>query len=574
MVQANSIRFPANSSGINPDRYNTNKPMHRTYAILIILSLALSACVPSYAAPSIWGVAQTPTPDPLNPATPLIDPFAIQDEQIIFPTSTTSPQIETQASYTPTAVLTPDGSSPTVESVVTSSPQVSYDTAPFLYYAQSGDMLSAVANRFGVKESEIISDADLTKTTLIDPGTLLIIPNHITEPMTPNIQIMPDAEVIFSYTAADFDVNAFVQQAGGYLSKFRDYLGSTGWINGGDAIERLAFENSINPRLILGLLEFEGRWVRGQPVDTLHTDYPMGFNDYHYKGMTVQMVWAINNMAIAYYGWRAGTLNYLEFPDGSKLRIDPRLNAGSVAIQYLFSRIHSQSQWAQIIDPTSGFPAMYLEMFGDPWARADAVNPIFPAALNQPTLVLPFEPGVEWSMTGGPHNAWGIMNPSIYGRGHSVAAAIDFAPSNDHGGCTTTTTWVTAAAAGLVVRSDNGAVMVDLDGDGYEQTGWDLLYMHIAKEDRVPKGTWLEVNDRIGHASCEGGVSTGTHLHFARKYNGEWVTADGPIPFIMSGWRVVAGENAYEGKLVRGDEVVIADPVGQKWSNIFRDKDE
>jgi len=114
--------------------------------------------------------------------------------------------------------------------------------------------------------------------------------------------------------------------------------------------------------------------------------------------------------------------------------------------------------------------------------------------------------------------------------------------------------------------------MVDLDGDGYEQTGWDILYMHVGKKDRVPVGTWLEVNDRIGHASCEGGVTTGTHLHFARKYNGEWVTADGPIPFIMDGWRVVAGEKAYEGKLVRGDQVVTADPVGQKWSNIFRDK--
>jgi hypothetical protein len=511
----------------------------------------------------------------LNPNTPLqgFDPFTIQDNPIIFPTSTPPPLIQTQASYTPTAAMTPNGASPVI-GLTASAPSVAYDTPPFLYYAQSGDMLSAVANRFGVEESEITSDADLTKTTLIDPGTLLIIPNRITETMTPNIQIMPDAEVIFSFTAADFDVEEYVQQAGGYLSKFKDYLGSTGWINGDQAIERLAVENSINPRLILGLLEFESRWVRGQPIDILHTQYPMGFNDYHYKGMSVQLVWAINNMAIAYYGWRAGTLTHLEFPDGSSLRIDPRLNAGTVAIQYLFSRIHSQSQWAQIINPDSGFPAMYLEIFGDPWARADAVNPIFPAALNQPPLELPFEPGVEWSMTGGPHNAWGQINPAIYGTGHSVAAAIDFSPANDHSGCSETPTWVTASAPGLVVRSDNGAVMVDLDGDGYEQTGWNLLYMHIGKEDRVPKGTWLEVNDHIGHASCEGGVSTGTHLHFARKYNGEWVTADGPIPFIMGGWRVVAGDKAYEGKLVKDDKVIIADPVGQKWSNIFREKDE
>lgn len=537
------------------------------YRILIILSLTLSACVPSSAS-SLWGVPETPTPSGSNPYAQPVDPFAVQDNQIIFPTSTIPPLLETEAAYTPTP--TPDGANIMIQATLTPS----YDSAPFLYYAQSGDMLSAVANRFGVEESEITSDGDLTKTTLIDPGTLLVIPNRITEPTTPNIQIMPDAEIIFSFTSANFDVQDYVKQQDGYLSKFKDYLGSTGWINGDDAIERLAYENSINPRLLLAILEFESRWVRGQPIDYLHKDYPMGFNDYHYKGMSVQLVWAINNLSIAYYSWRAGTLTHLEFQDGSQLRLDPRLNAGSVAIQYLFSRIHSRSEWEQIINPDSGFPAMYIEMFGDPWARADAVNPIFPSALNQPALVLPFEIGTEWSLTGGPHNAWGQINPAIYGNKNSVYAAIDLSPAAAHSGCSLTTTWVTAASPGLVVRSFHGAVVVDLDGDGYEQTGWNLLYMHIAEKDRIPVGTWLETDDRIGHASCEGGVSTGTHLHFARKYNGEWVTADGPIPFIISGWRVVAGAKAYEGTLIKDDKTIIADPVGQKWSNIFREEND
>jgi len=537
--------------------------MNRVNVILVILSLTLSACGSSL---SIWGIPQTPTPDSTYPAAPLFNPFAVQDDPLIFPTSTPPSQVEASTSQPPT----PDGTSQLITPIDTPS----NDTAPFLYYAQSGDMLTAIAGRFGVEENEITSEANLTKTTLIDPGTLLVIPNRITEPTTPNIQLMPDAEVVFSLTSADFDIKEFVKEQGGYFSTFRDYLGSTGWIEGYDAIERLAVENSINPRLILGLLEYEGRWVSGQPVDLLHTDFPMGFNDYHYKGMSVQMVWAINNMSIAYYGWRAGTLTTLDFPDGTKLRIDPRLNAGTVAIQYLFSRLHNQSQWAQIINPDSGFPAMYGKMFGDPWARADAIGPLFPPALNQPPLVLPFEPNVQWNLTGGPHNGWGQIDPKIYGQSHSVYSAIDFAPPTSKGGCDNTDTWVVAAAPGLVVRSDNGAVMVDLDGDGHEQTGWNLLYMHIAKKDRVPVGIWLEVNDHIGHASCEGGVSTGTHLHFARKYNGEWVTADGPIPFIMSGWRVVAGDAAYKGKLVRGDEVVTADLQGQSWSSIVRDKDE
>ncbi|NOT03951.1 MAG: LysM peptidoglycan-binding domain-containing M23 family metallopeptidase [Anaerolineales bacterium] len=540
--------------------------MHRIFALIVTLSLTLSACAST---PPIWGVQPTPTAGIATQEPPLFDPFAVQDDPIIFPTSTTPPSIATNASEALTPIPTPDGAKPVIQPTFTPS----IDAAPFLYYAQSGDMLSAVANRFGVEESEITSNADLTQTTLIDPGTLLVIPNRITEPTTPNLQIMPDAEIIYSITAADFNVEEFVKEQSGYLSNFQDYLGSTGWINGYDAIDRLAIENSINPRMILGLLEFESRWVRGQPVDIFHTEYPMGFNDYHYKGMSVQLVWAINNLSIAYYGWRAGTLTHLEFPDGSTLRLDPRLNAGTVAVQYLFSRVHSQSQWAQIIDPESGFPVMYAELFGDPWALADEINPIFPPALNQPPLVLPFEPNAKWSFTGGPHNGWGQLNPKIYGQAHSVFSAIDFAPAAARTGCVPTSTWVVASAPGLVVRSENGAVMVDLDGDGYEQTGWNLLYMHISDKDRVAKGTWLEVNDRIGHASCEGGVSTGTHLHFARKYNGEWVTADGPIPFILSGWRVVAGDKAYEGKLVRGDEVIIADINSESKSNIIRENE-
>lgn len=537
--------------------------MQRNIVLFTIISLIISACG---ASPSIWGIVPTPTQNSSTQAAPLFDPFAVQDDPIIFPTSTPPIILITDITNTPT----PNGAAPVIEPTFTASAEA----APYLYYAQSGDMLSAIAKRFGVEESEITSDADLTKTTLIDPGTLLVIPNKINESTTPNIQIMPDAEIVFSVTAANFDTEAFVKKQGGYLASFRDYLGSTGWIQGYDAVERLAYENSINPRMILGLLEYESRWVSGQPIDLLHTDFPMGFNDYHFKGMSVQMVWAINNMSIAYYGWRAGTITHLDFPDGTKLRIDPRLNAGTVAIQYLFSRLYNQSKWAQIIDPNSGFPAMYTKMFGDPWALADEVNPLFPPALTQPPLTLPFEPNTQWNLTGGPHNGWGQINPDIYGQSHSVFSAIDFAPPTKTGGCGATDTWVVAAAPGLVVRAENGAVMVDLDGDGYEQTGWNLLYMHIAKKDRVTAGTWLEQNDHIGHASCEGGVSTGTHLHFARKYNGEWVTADGPIPFVMDGWRVVAGEAPYKGKLVRGDEEVIADQQGQSWSSIIREENE
>jgi hypothetical protein len=96
------------------------------------------------------------------------------------------------------------------------------------------------------------------------------------------------------------------------------------------------------------------------------------------------------------------------------------------------------------------------------------------------------------------------------------------------------------------------------------------MYLHIAKEGRIQAGSWVEAGEPIGHPSCEGGFSTGTHIHLARKYNGEWIVADGPLPFVLSGWRVVAGEKPYEGKLVRGDQVVIASPLSPSASQIIR----
>jgi hypothetical protein len=100
------------------------------------------------------------------------------------------------------------------------------------------------------------------------------------------------------------------------------------------------------------------------------------------------------------------------------------------------------------------------------------------------------------------------------------------------------------------------------------------MYLHVASKDRVPLNQWVDMGDHIGHASCEGGVSTGTHTHIARKYNGEWMLADGPIPFTLSGWIVVAGEKPYLGKLVRGNNVITADVYGQSWSLITREDGE
>lgn len=533
--------------------------MKRIIAILILFSFLISACGE---VPSLWGQASTPTPDvPYGSYHPVFVPATA------VPTNTLEINSPLPASPTPYKTKTPvvATNSPTLPpSTFTPAPE----DPPILYYSQSGDTLDAVAARFSVSPGEISSSGALPKTRLIDPGTLLVIPDKIGEEIGPDVQIMPDTEIIFSASAIDFDVEKFVDEKDGELSRYREYL-STGWSTGWQSVERLAQENSIDPRILLGVLDYESNWVSGEPKDKFHIQYQMGYDEKYTAGIFRQLTWATNQLFLGYYGWRTGTLTYYTFPNGEILRIAPDLNAGTVAVQYIFSKLYNRDEWQIVLDPNNidGFLASYARLFGDPWLRDQTLGPIFPPGLTQPEMELPFEPYREWNYTGGPHGAWEHDGP---------LAAIDFAPTSNRSGCGLSDKWITASMTGLVIRSDRGVVVIDHDGDGHEQTGWNLMYLHVATTDRISNDTWVDIDDRIGHASCEGGISTGTHVHMARKYNGEWVLADGntPFPFILSGYTPFNGKKPYEGTLVNGDITIIANAYGSSISAIMREPSE
>ncbi len=434
---------------------------------------------------------------------------------------------------------------------------------PLLYYTQAGDTLPVVAFHFGVGQDEITSTESFPVEGFIPPGKLLIIPNRLSETGPSNL-LLPDSEIVYSPSALDLDIDAYVRDAGGYLSRYREYL-AEGWVSGAQVVHKVAVENSINPRILLALLEYQSQWVFGSPDNLAKSDYPLGWVHYDKKGLYKQLAWAVQQLSIGYYGWRDGILVDISFPDNKGLRLAPGLNAGSVGIQYLFARLYNQPEWESVLDGERSFPALYRAMFGDPWLRAQTVEPLLPINLTQPEMILPFLPGHVWSYTGGPHSAWGP---------DGARAALDFAPSSVDPGCATSEEWITAVADGLVVRTGNGVVVLDLDGDGYEQTGWVILYLHVASRDRVRQGSLISQGDLIGHPSCEGGASTGTHVHIARKYNGEWVLAGGPLPMVLSGWQARAGSKPYEGSLVKDGEVIKACTCGSYETRIARPSDD
>ncbi|HEX7557141.1 MAG TPA: M23 family metallopeptidase, partial [Leptolinea sp.] len=275
--------------------------------------------------------------------------------------------------------------------------------------------------------------------------------------------------------------------------------------------------------------------------------YPLGLEDTSRKGLYKQLSFAANNLNKGFYLWQVnGLSSFILTTDGSYITPNPAVNAGTAGVQYFFSQVLAKDAWEKAITE-HGFITQFQFFFQYPFDLG--FEPLIPRNLQQPVLQLPFEPGVEWSFTGGPHAAWGDG---------AAWAALDFAPPGDMLGCNSSNDWVVAAADGVIIRSLDGEVVQDLDDDGKEQTGWSLLYMHIETRGRVERGTFVKTGEHIGHPSCEGGVSTGTHLHFARRYNGTWIAADGTIPFVMDGWTSSGRGLEYDGKLTRDQQSIEA----------------
>ncbi len=415
--------------------------------------------------------------------------------------------------------------------------------APQAYVVQPGDMLSAIAQKYSISVQALSQANNIKDPNALQAGQTLTIPVVTPQPPGPADKIIPDSELVYGPLAAQTDVDALIKSKAGYMASYsQDVNGNT--LNAAQALVLAAQESSINPRLLLALVEYRSAWLTNPQPDPALGGQPLGFSDAWYTGLYRQMEWAAIQLSSGYYRWRAKSITDWVLSDGSVVPIDPTINAGTAGVQNFFAQLDDYSTWVRDVSP-AGFYATYHQLFGDPFDLA--IQPLVPANLIQPPMALPFSAGESWYFTGGPHLAW--LDGTPYG-------AIDFAPPGDTQCGDESDAWVTAVADGVVTRTGNGEVMLDLDGDGNEGSGWDILYMHIETRDRVQPGTKLHAGDRIGHPSCEGGEATGIHVHIARKFNGEWLSAIGPVPFNLSGWISSGTGEQYVGTLTRNGVVL------------------
>jgi murein DD-endopeptidase MepM/ murein hydrolase activator NlpD len=418
------------------------------------------------------------------------------------------------------------------------------------YTAQTGDTLPLLALRFNTTIEEILEANPFIPQTAstMPPGMPMKIPIYYAPFWGSSFRILPDSLFVNGPAQVGFDTAQFISQQPGWLNGYTEWAADQNR-RAAEIIDLVARNYSLSPRLLLALLDFQsGALSRNDPTP-IEKIYPAGYRTPERVGLYRQLIWAANSLNNFYYTYRAGRLVKFEHADGREERFDPWQNAASVSLQLFLHGLMSLEAWTQAIGP-EGLAQTYTRLFGDPW-QAD--QPHLEGSLEQPPLFLPFEPGNIWAMTGGPHTGWGTGEP---------LAALDFAPPSVGQGCLKSDVWATAVADGVVVRSEYGEVMLDLDGDGDERTGWNIYYLHVGSEGRAPLGASLKAGDRIGHPSCEGGSSTGTHIHLVRKYNGEWISAGGLaggfLAFNMEGWIAQSNSVAYQGTLVRMSRKVTA----------------
>ena len=113
----------------------------------------------------------------------------------------------------------------------------------------------------------------------------------------------------------------------------------------------------------------------------------MGHNDDGYKGLYRQLAFTANNLNMGFYLWQADALGQFILLDGTLISANPTVNAGTVGVQYFFSKVLGREAWEKAITE-KGFVAQYQFLFEYPFNNV--FEPLLPRNLHQPIIASPF----------------------------------------------------------------------------------------------------------------------------------------------------------------------------------------
>ncbi len=275
---------------------------------------------------------------------------------------------------------------------------------------------------------------------------------------------------------------------------------------------------SLNPKLLLALLDLQSGLVSSQQASDEQLAWAMGYRGGGRSGLYGQLRWATRELryAVRDYALKgSGPPPPLVFADGTRQGV----SADLAFSRYILARILAPTITPDLLDPRlEGLVNSYTRLFGDPRAP-----PTTWPALAAPFLTRPMTPTFPVTSFFDHDTPFLRQNGSLltyWGRSETdLAFAYDGHTGWDY--AMSPPDEVLAAAAGVVMfagASDDGcatpaqAVILD-HGNGYRTLYWHLASLSVAAGQTVSGGALLGI---AGASGC----AVGAHLHFQVQYLG------------------------------------------------------
>ncbi|MCK5829948.1 MAG: M23 family metallopeptidase, partial [Methylococcales bacterium] len=210
-------------------------------------------------------------------------------------------------------------------------------------------------------------------------------------------------------------------------------------------------------------------------------------------------------------------------------------NPAGVAIQGLLSQNNQEAQQ---------FTILLHQIFPETAALSTSGRGNQGAALPENFLQLPYPVGEEWYF-GGTHTTGHTCKESSYltCAENAIFSSMDFQKRFGKWGIDTSDTFISAAHGGTVKINSSCSIEI------VSPTGWSTSYYHldnilVASGEVISRDTPIAIYaNNKKQALCGGGGSSGPHMHFSLKQDGEFSSLNN-VSF--SGYPVHAGRWDYD----------------------------
>jgi len=293
----------------------------------------------------------------------------------------------------------------------------------------------------------------------------------------------------FIYTPQEmlsFDIKAYLEDKAPYLAEYSE------------TISHWSGRSSVSPKIIIALIEMKTSLLSKGNWDSDQLQTPLGDMSIE-TGFSAQIEDVANHLASLYYQQQ-----------------DQQLSAQSAADPTAIEATDIDN------DAAVQFNDVYLQLFPQPLTKSSEQIADYPSAAldaNPPVNLLqfPFPVGESWA-AGGTHGDTG---------GGPPFSAMDFWKTYLPWGANLSNYWVSASTGGRVIRHSSCSVEV-IDDSGWSSSYYHLDNVRVTTGQRVTRNTPLaNYANNIGQALCNGGGSSGPHVHFSIKNNGVYKDLDG-----------------------------------------------